>query len=344
MNRITSKPTRLQMADIARMAGVSASTVSRALSGSSLVNAETKERIGDLARRMNYQINIGAANLRKGAVRNVGVIVLGQSLQSISDPFILSLIGHIADALDAKGLNLLLQRITPEREPDIAQLYATGQVSGLLIIGQLTRHETLNELHDQHVPMVVWGAKLPDSHYPVVGGDNYLGGLLATSHLVEQGCRELAFLGDVQHPEVMLRYQGYLQAHVLAGLQADPRLYKPITFGDQAMRQTLSDWLEHGVHFDGILATSDVAAHSLIAALKEKQLSVPEDIRVVGYDDVQMSSYLHPTLTSVRQPTEQAGHIMVELLLKRLNHEDVQSVMLPTTLSIRESSTALTNA
>ena len=332
------------MADIARMAGVSASTVSRALSGSTLVNPETREKIAALAREMNYQVNIGAANLRKGATRNVGVIVLGQSLQSISDPFILSLVGHIADALDAKSLNLLLQRITPEREPDIAQLYATGQVSGLLIIGQLTRHETLNELHDLHVPMVVWGAKLPDSHYPVVGGDNLLGGLLATAHLLEQGCREIAFLGDIQHPEVMLRHQGYLQAHIQMGLQADPRLYKPITFGDQAMRQTLSDWLDHGVHFDGILATSDVAAHSLIAALKEKQLSVPEDIRVVGYDDVQMSSYLHPTLTSIRQPTEQAGHIMVEMLLSRLNHEQVQSVILPTTLSIRESSTVLTGA
>ena len=344
MSRSKAKPNRLQMADIARMAGVSASTVSRALSGSTLVNAETREKIAALARETNYQVNIGAANLRKGATRNVGVIVLGQSLQFISDPFILSLVGHIADALDAKGLNLLLQRITPEREPDIAQLYATGQVSGLLIIGQLTRHQTLNELHDQHVPMVVWGAKLPDSHYPVVGGDNLLGGLLATTHLLEQGCREVAFLGDIQHPEVMLRHQGYIQAHIQMGLQADARLYKPITFGDQAMRQTLSDWLDHGVHFDGILATSDVAAHSLIAALKEKQLSVPEDIRVVGYDDVQMSSYLHPTLTSIRQPTEQAGHTMVEMLLNRLNHEQVQSVILPTTLSIRESSTVLTGA
>ena len=113
---------RMQMADIARLAGVSASTVSRALSGSPLIPEATRDRIVELARSLNYRVNVGAASLRKQDVKTVGVVILGDSMQAISDPFLLSILGTVADALDERGMSLLLTRL---KEGQIDELSAS---------------------------------------------------------------------------------------------------------------------------------------------------------------------------------------------------------------------------
>ncbi|MFP5325145.1 MAG: LacI family DNA-binding transcriptional regulator, partial [Gammaproteobacteria bacterium] len=151
---------RVQMADIARMAGVSASTVSRALSGSPLIPEATRQRITELARSLNYQINVGAANLRKRDTRTVGVVLLGESLQAISDPFILSILGAVGDRLDELDMSLLLSRLKHGQPQQLAQRYDSGQVLGLIVIGQTGWHDELNRLAARGVPMAVWGACL----------------------------------------------------------------------------------------------------------------------------------------------------------------------------------------
>ena len=202
----------MQMADIARLAGVSASTVSRALSGSPLIPEATRNRITELATSLNYRVNVGAANLRRKDVHTVGVIILGDSMQSISDPFLLSILGTVADTLDERGMSLLLSRLKEGQPHQLPAFVESGQVAGLIVIGQLTWHDHLNRLATQRMPMAVWGACLADAMYPVVGGDNEQGGYLATRHLVERGCRHIAFFGDTTHPEAGLRHQGYLRA------------------------------------------------------------------------------------------------------------------------------------
>ena len=308
---------RMLMTDIARAAGVSTSTVSRALSGNPLIKAATRERIAELARSMNYQINIGAANLRKRDLRTVGLVILGDSMQSISDPFILSLVGHIADELDERNLNMLLSRVTQHRQHLLAQLVESGQVLGLLVIGQMNNHQQLNEIAERGTPMVVWGGLLPDTRYNVVGGDNENGGYLATRHLLDKGCRRIAFLGDRASPEVHLRYEGYRRALAERGLEPDAQLYKPVLYQDTALREVINEWLQQHVEFDGVFATSDVAALSIIAALSSKGLQVPSDVRVVGYDDIALSAYVHPSVSSVRQPTDLAAKAMVRMLLEQ---------------------------
>ena len=326
------------MTDIARAAGVSTSTVSRALSGNPLIKASTRERIAELARSMNYQINVGAANLRKRDLRTVGLTILGDRLQMISDPFILSLVGHIADELDNRNLSMLLSRMTEPRQHVLPQLVESRQVLGLLVIGQFHNHQQLNELALRGTPMVVWGAHLPDTQYNVVGGDNLQGGFLATRHLIEKGCRRIAFLGDRLYPEVHLRYQGYCKALQSFGLEPDPLLYKPVLFQNAALRQVVGEWVDEGIHFDGVFATSDVAALSVIAALSSKGLQVPGDVRVVGYDDIVMSAYVHPSISSVRQPTELAAQAMVRMLLETLDNHPIQAVTLEAQLIERDSS------
>jgi len=329
---------RMLMADLARLAGVSTSTVSRALSGNPLIRTATRDRIVELARSMNYQVNVGAANLRKRDVHTVAVVVLGDSMQLISDPFILSLVGHIADELDERGMNLLLSRVTAERRKQLASLVDSGKVAGLLVLGQTTCHQYLNELAGRRIPMVVWGARLPDTRYLVVGGDNEQGGYLATRHLLQQDCREIAFLGDITHPEVMLRHHGYTRALAEQGIKPDPLLYKPILFHDAALRGVIGNWLAQGIRFDGVFATSDVAALTTISALGERGMRVPQDVKVVGYDDVDMSAHLHPSISSVRQPTQQAAKSMVHMLFRAMDEEPVEPVTLATELVVRDSS------
>jgi DNA-binding LacI/PurR family transcriptional regulator len=328
----------VQMTDIAHMAGVSASTVSRALSGSALIPEATRQRISEIARSLNYRVNVGAANLRKRDVHTIGVAILGDSMQSISDPFLLSILGTVADALDERGMSLMLTRLRESSQGSLTAMLDSGQVAGLIIIGQLTWHEHLNALAKEGFPIAVWGACLPDAAYPVVGGDNVLGGLLATQHLIAQGCRRIAFFGDTSHPEAGMRYQGYLQAMQEVGIVPDPRLVQPFLFGYVRIRETIDQWLDQNLTFDAIFATSDVTAISILGALTERGISVPSQVKLVGYDDIALAAHVHPSLTSVRQPPDLAGRALVDLLFDVLQGKERRTVTLPATLIARDSS------
>lgn len=327
----------IQMADIARMAGVSTATVSRALSGSALIPEATRQRITDLAQSLNYRVNVGAANLRKRDVQTVGVVILGESMQAISDPFLLSILGTVADSLDEHGMSLLLTRLKEGQSHRLSEMVEGGQVNGLIVIGQLTWHDHLNKLAARGIPMAVWGACLPDALYPMVGGDNEQGGYLATRHLIAQGCKSIAYFGDLSHPEAGARHQGYLRALHEAGLQEDPRLQQSFLFGDTRIRASIDRWLDRAQSFDAVFAASDVTAISIIGALKERGIDVPGQVKVVGYDDIALAAHLHPSLSSVRQPTVDAGKALVSLLLGAIAGQPKRTVVLPAQLVVRES-------
>lgn len=330
---------KMQMTDIARMAGVSVSTVSRALAGSSLVNDATKEKIVALARSLRFSANVGAQNLRRGQSQTIAVVLPKSSSdqQPVSDPFFISLLGEIADALTSSGYDMLLTRVDEERIDDIESLVSSGRALGIVVIGQWLHHYALSALASRGVPIAVWGAALPGSNYFTVGGDNRLGGKLATEHLLQCGRRKIMFLGDTRLPEVALRFEGYRDALISRGMLVNPGLTAAIPFQAAAARRALDDLFSHTRDFDALFACSDLMAMTANALLASRGIRVPEDVSVVGYDDLSLASQVHPTLTSVRQPLAEAAQALMRGVLDAREGTSPTTVILPTALIERES-------
>jgi DNA-binding LacI/PurR family transcriptional regulator len=333
---------RLHMADVARLAGVATSTVSRALNGSPLVNEETRERILELARSLNYTINVGAQNLRQGHSRTIAVVIPydEESRQHLSDPFFLGMLGTLADALTDRGFDMLVARVSSQQLDAAAYYYETGAALGLIVIGQWGQHEQLNQLAARGVPLVVWGAKMERQLYCTVGSDNVQGGAAAVDHLVSLGRRRIAFLGDVKFPEVAQRYDGYRAALARAGIPFDPALHVTLPFNADDCRRAVQRMAAAHADFDAIFVVSDLLAMTVINTLRDCGRDVPGDVSVVGFDDIALGSYFHPPLTTVHQNIAEAGVAMVEALLAQIAGEAAPPRMLAARLVMRGSSAA----
>ena len=328
------------MVDLARIAGVSVSTVSRALNGSALINAETRERIAELARSLNYSINVNAKNLRLRRNQTVAVVIpyARDSRQHVSDPFFLAMLGSLADSLTERGFDLLLSRIDADDLEAAGQPVEAGAAVGVVTVGQWRHHDQLNQLALRGVPLVVWGAQMPRQLYCSVGGDNVAGGAMATRHLIEQGRRNIVFIGDRALPEVQQRYQGYEREIAANGLPLDSRLVLDVPFEASLARARVSQLCEIEVGFDAVFACSDVLALAAVQALRAAGRQVPRDVAIVGYDDIEWASHSDPPLTTVRQPIGLAGVEIVDALLAIVAGEAVVPKTLQVELVIRQSS------
>ena len=328
------------MADIARLAGVSVSTVSRALAGSTLVNEATRQRVAELARSLNYTINVGAQNLRLKQNRTLSVVVPydPETRQHLSDPFFLALIGSLADALTDRGYEMLLSRVDASRLDLAAQPYETGRAAGIILVGQWHHHDQLNEMAVRGVPLVVWGAQLPGQAYATVGSDNLAGGRQLSAHLLERGARRIVFMGETGLEEIGQRYRGHLQALAAAGVPADDRLLRQVPFERAAIERAVETLLRDGTDFDALFCASDLMAMTAIGTLQRLGKRVPQDLRVGGYDDIALAAHVHPSLTTVRQPIAAAGDQLVEALLEQLQGGRPASRQLATELVVRDSS------
>jgi DNA-binding LacI/PurR family transcriptional regulator len=325
--------------DLARIAGVSAGTVSRALADSPLIAAKTRERIQALAREHSFRPNVMARNLRIKRAGAIGVMIpLGHETgQHISDPFFMSLLGHLADALTERGHDLLLSRVIPTDPGWLSQIADSGRVDGVLLIGQSDQSAVIDRVAEHYLPMVVWGANRPGQVHCSVGSDNRQGGGLAAEHLVSTGAKTFAFFGDPVAPEIHERLEGCRDALTKAGLQ-DALTVFPAHLTPETAHPAISQWLEEVDSVpEGIIAASDVIAMSALRALAERGLDVPGRVRVVGYDDLPLANQTNPPLTSIRQDLVAGAAHMVDLLFRRIGGERTPSVVLPPQLIVRGS-------
>jgi DNA-binding LacI/PurR family transcriptional regulator len=329
-----------KMADLARLAGVSVSSVSRALAGSPLVAREQREKILTLAREHGYVMNTQAQNLRLKRTQTLSVVIplAHESGQPLTDPFFAEMLGYLADEVTQRGYGMFLMKIVPPMGDWLNSLIASNRSDGIIVIGQSTQHKTLEAAARDYRPLVVWGGQLPRQPYCTVGTDNVGGARAAVEHLIERGRRRIVFLGDPAVPEIHLRYQGYTQA-LSDGPKslAKPRSV-PVHLMADASYDAMRAFLDKHGKFDAVFAASDIIAISAIRAITAAGLSVPKDVAVVGYDDIALSAHTNPPLTTVRQDLKAGAHALVDLLFRRMSGEETHSLKLPTRLVIRESS------
>lgn len=324
--------------DIAKIAGVSAGTVSRALSNTNLVNNKTRAKILAIVEEFNYKPNIAARNLRTQKTGAIAVVIpLGHERdQHLSDPFFTVMLGHLADELSNKGFDLLLSRVIPKSDSWLEDFIAAGRADGIIVIGQSNQSKVINEAARKYGPMVVWGANENDQIACTVGSDNRFGGMIAAIHLIERGCKSIAFFGDPKLPEIAQRMEGCIVGAKAAGLSNEVTILETHLTADVSYL-AISEFLKKNEPPDGILAASDVIAMSAIRALKEHDFVLPKRVKVIGYDDLEIASYTTPPLTSVRQDLKLSAKKLVETLFRRINGESTQSIILQPSLSIRHS-------
>jgi DNA-binding LacI/PurR family transcriptional regulator len=325
------------ISDLARMAGVSASTVSRALAGNKMISVETRTRIKNLAREHGFQLNQMARNLRLKRSQAIGVVVpLGHQVgQHMSDPLFITMLGHLADGVTERGFDLLLTRIVPTNDDWLDALVSSGRVDGVIIIGQSNQIAVLDRVAEQYGPLVVWGQYSEDHIHCSVGTDNVLGGALATKHLLDGGARRIAFAGQIEVPEVAARHKGFVDTHRKAGVTPAGIIPAPPT-SDEAFDAVVR-YLAGNPAPDAIVAASDIIAMSAIRALAGFGFSVPGDVAVVGYDDVPLAAQITPSLTTIRQDLKQGANRLVDMLFRRLDGERMESVVMKPELVVRAS-------
>lgn len=325
------------LVELAKIAGVAVSTVSRALDDSPRVSAATKARIKELAAEHGFRLNQTASALRKRRTGAIGVVIpLGHEIdQTLSDPFFMGLLGPLADALASHGFDLLLSRIIPRSESWLNDLLMSGRVDGLVLIGQSDQSEVIERAAASQAPIVVWGAHRPDSSQITVGTDNVLGGELAARHLIGIGRRRLAFLGDPHVPEFSDRHAGFHGA--IAAAEGVDEILLPLHLTDKDAYEDMARFLAANPAPDGIFAASDVIAMSAMRAISDQGLRVPQDVSIVGYDDISLAAHTVPPLTTVRQDVRRGAQLLVELLMRRLAGEAVEPIAMRPELILRGS-------
>lgn len=326
------------MADLARLAGVHVSTVSRALGDSPLVEQGMRERILGLAREHGYVANAAARNLRAGRTTTLSVAIplAHERDQVLTDPFFASMLSHLADAITRRGYGMHLQKVLPPMQGWLQRIVAERRSDGIIVIGQSTEHETLQQAARTATPFVVWGGQLPGQSYCAVGTDNVQGGRLATQHLLSLGRRHILFLGDPAIPEIRLRCDGYEQA-LAQGPAGTAATIVKAHMTPEAASAEMQAWLKNGKPFDAVVAATDLIAISALRVLAAGGLRVPDDVAVVGFDGLDVGAHVHPALTTIQQDLAQGAELLVDLLLKRIAGIEVASVAMPGTLIVRES-------
>lgn len=334
---MSRKTTRLE--DIARLAGVSIATASRALNDNPAVNDRTKQLIWKLAKEHDYPFR---RHMPAGPIGAQGTIALvtprPQGREGrISDPFFLELLAGVGEAARERGCDLLMSHISPANYEELSAALNTSRADGVIFLGQSSLHSAFNRLVDADHRFVVWGAELPEQDYCSIGSDNISGGRRATLHLARLGRKRILFLGDLDPPEAMQRHRGYLDALGQAGVEIDADLIAPAHFEVESAEAAVDALIRRGLDFDGVVAASDQIALGAVRALLHAGVDVPGQVSVIGFDNVPFSRYSRPALSTIAQDTMKAGRLMVSKLLDHGGATAGRSERVPTELIVRET-------
>jgi LacI family transcriptional regulator len=312
---------KITIRDIARLAGVSKATVSRVLNQKPDVGPATRERILRLMEEQAFVPSITASRLAGGRSRVIGILI-----PSLTWPLIPEIMRGISEVVEQSSYELLLYSITREQDRTekeqcdvIDRILATRFAAGLLAVfpGQSAQH--LTRLHEQGIPIVMIDDQAKPTSIPWVGANNRMGGYAATRYLLKLGHRRIA---HIQGPPKFLvsseRYQGYCEALREAGITPGPGLVMEGDFMPSGGRCCASKLLALEDRPTAIFAANDLMAYGVMDIAEEYGLRVPEDLSLIGFDDIPLSAHTRPTLSTVRQPFYGMGQRAIEMLLSLL--------------------------
>ena len=329
--------------DIAYQAGVSQSTVSRALRNSPLVNEETRQKIQAIAKELNYKVDKNASNLRSQHCDTIALLLFEDPTNDDSaiNPFFLSMLGSITRACADRGFDLLVsfQQASNDWHADFED---SNKADGLILLGYgdyIDYEEKLIKLSEQETHFVRWGAEVKNLPIASIGCNNIIGGKEITEHVIKQGKKHFAFLGSASThaPEFFDRYKGHCQALEKHNLTINKKAQFNALYTEEAGYEAAVKLIDSGEKFDAICAASDLIAIGAMRALKEHDIAIPEQVAVVGFDDIAIASFTFPPLTTVKQDTKIAGELLVSTLLDSINGVDINTTLIEPTIVVRKS-------
>ncbi len=324
--------------DVAVLAGVSPSTVSRVMNNTIFVSEETRRKVEEAIKQVQYKPNILAQSLRLKATKNIGLLV-----PEITNPSFNLVIKHVVDSAAKRGLNTIVcsTENNPEVEAHIIDKLIRQAINGIIFIRVSDKSHIAGVSKNTGVPMVVIDRAFHNDTIPNVTCDNYLAGTLAAEHLASKGRKRVATItGKFQISLCRERHQGFVDQLKIHGIELDPDLVFEGGFNFQAGQTGVQEFLKNGLEFDGIWGQSDMVAAGAMSCLLHAKKRIPEDISVVGMDDALFSSMVYPSITTVAQPFQQICEKAVELIDSLTNNTPLETnhFVFKPHLIVRESS------
>ncbi|MGW9112974.1 LacI family DNA-binding transcriptional regulator [Microbacterium sp. NPDC055683] len=327
---------RATIHDVALAAGVSASTVSKVINGRYGVSAKTSEHVLRVVDDLGYASSLIASSLRRGRTDVVGVLVAD------FEPFALALLEGISAALHGSGYDLLSYAgsIADGPRHEGWERRSLSRLGGTLIDGAILVTPTV-EAAGSSVPVVAIDPHTGESLSPAVAADSLAGALQATRHLVELGHTRIAHVrGRIDLESARLREEGYRRALAEAGIAFDPELVRAGGYSTAETTEAAAALLDLADRPTAVFAANDLSALRTMEVAQERGLRIPDDLSIVGFDDIPAAASSEPTLTTIRQPLREMGAEAVRLLLARLDGDAdaaPEHVQLPTRLIVRGS-------
>jgi DNA-binding LacI/PurR family transcriptional regulator len=327
------------IADIARLAGVSKSTVSRALNDSPLIGDETKDRIRAIADEHQFQINVPARRLSTKLSHTVAFVTYAyKTNSSVPDVFMLEIMSGISSGLHASNYDMLIVHVDSDDTNWAREYLGTGRVDGFILLSATCTQRHIETLVEMKAPFIIWGVPQGNHKYCSVTGDSFAGGKVATEHLLRSGRSRIAFLGGpARDQEVQERYHGYEAALHEAGKKVDPTMVAHGDYSSASGDAVMRHLLDGAPDLDAVFVNSDVMAIAAMDAIRARERRIPQDVAVVGYDDISIARHSNPPLTTIRQNGPLAGRLLARHLIEHLQTGVVTNVSIPAELVVRES-------
>jgi LacI family transcriptional regulator len=327
--------------EVAESAGVSYATVSHVINNTRVVSQETRNRVLAAMTKLNYRPNALARSLRQGRTNTMGLV-----LPDSANPFFAEISRSIEDEAFKKGYSVILcnTELDTQRELFYVDVLSKKQVDGIIFVAAGDQADSLDFLLRENMPVVMIDRDIPNVEVDAVLTDNQLGGFLATRHLIEIGHKHIACIaGPSSITPSAERIIGYRRALEQAGLPYDETLILRGDYHAQSGMEIAHSILKLEPRPTAIFAMNDLMALGALRAAAEAGYSVPKDLAVVGYDDLELAHFTNPPLTTIAQPKKQIGARAIDLLVERIAHKDrpPSRLVLPPELIVRRSTQSI---